>query len=147
MNSQYQQYLQSATWQTTRLRRVVNAGNRCEFRPEIGDFGNAKHGPLLGDRCTATCNLNVHHLRYDTLGQERDVDLEVLCRFHHLVRHARAVECAQCGDEVGICEGDAIATVREAVIGVGGDINKVTLNDVCLNNLCDGCEDGAGWRD
>jgi hypothetical protein len=146
----YRQYLQSAAWNITRSRRLAVSGFRCEFRPEIGDWGNVKHGPLLGDRCTEIKNLDVHHRWYERfeggrlvsiLGKETNTDLEVLCRFHHLVRHAcRAADCPTCGDTTRVDEEDAVNAVEDAIRERGGRIALVQLGDIRDVSHCSYCE-------
>ena len=72
----YQQYLRSPWWRERSRIAVAMAGRRCEFRA-VNDSA----------RCTAVNGLEVHHRNYERLGAERDADLEVLCRLHHLARH------------------------------------------------------------
>jgi hypothetical protein len=63
----HQRYLNSPAWWDRRKARIAKAGGRCEFRPiEHEDY----KGGWLGDRCTATERLEVHHLSYEALGQE-----------------------------------------------------------------------------
>lgn len=64
----YERYLQTRRWIGTRNRILRLRGYRCE-------------------RCTAGRNLQVHHLTYDRIGEERDDDLQVLCRGCHLGHH------------------------------------------------------------
>jgi hypothetical protein len=134
---QYQKYLQSSEWAATRQRRLTVAGSRCEFRECEGWHNNDY---IYGERCAAIMDLQVHHLRYNTIGAERDIDLEVLCRFHHLVRHAAATECNYCGDDVLTDDAAAIDAVNEAIAAVGDDISKVTLDDICVHDVCAHCE-------
>jgi hypothetical protein len=70
----YRRYLQSPEWWARRARRLEVAGHQCEFREYVAD-----HKGYYRKRCTATADLQVHHLAYDRLGAERDSDLEVLC--------------------------------------------------------------------
>jgi hypothetical protein len=143
--AEYQRYLLSPHWQTTRLRKLEAAGHRCQWAPIA--FEHPKHGPIpdYDKQCTATTGLQVHHLHYGTLGAERDDDLEVLCEFHHLVRHAAAPgECEWCGDPIDdIDEDDALEIVTQAVEFHGGDVSKVTLNEIApdRDSLCWHCRD------
>jgi hypothetical protein len=84
---------------------------RCEFQP-VEDDGRGKHS-WLGERCIETTGLEVHHLDYARLGAERDEDLEVLCRFHHQVRHAEAATCAICDEPIFPTQDDAIDWVED----------------------------------
>lgn len=64
-SGKYKAYLQSPEWRATRERVLARAGLRCERCQSYGD------------------GLDVHHLRYTSLGHEPDEDLEVLCRPCH----------------------------------------------------------------
>jgi hypothetical protein len=125
----YEKYLQSPHWQRTKQRRLAVAGHRCEFRPVVGSYKTPDD--LLGDRCETTENLEVHHRHYQSLHAEKDEDLEVVCRFHHLVRGAIGdLDCPECGDgPMGYDEEDVIAVVREAIEDAGS-IELVDLQDV-----------------
>lgn len=69
--AKYRRYLLTKHWQKTRLRRLKLANYACEHPGcRVRIFG-----------------LEVHHRHYRTLGAERDIDLEVLCRKHHQLRH------------------------------------------------------------
>jgi len=114
--TRYREYLQSPWWQRRRQLRLAVAGYVCEFASWNGQY----------DRyCDATENLEVHHTHYGSLGAERDEDLKVLCRVHHLVRHVLHIRCL-CGDSV-VTEDEAEDLVREAVESADGDIRQVTL--------------------
>jgi hypothetical protein len=65
----YREYLTSTWWRRRRHARLQKAGGRCE---------RCRKAALLAD---------VHHLNYDRLGEERDTDLEVLCRRCHKEVH------------------------------------------------------------
>jgi hypothetical protein len=136
----YQKYLQSSAWRRTRDRKLIAADNRCQFRPCKGWY---KTDYILGERCAATRNLQVHHLHYNTLGAERDSDLEVLCRFHHLVRHVASIECAYCGETIETDDDIAADMVSEAIAAVGGNIDNVNLDDLSWHNVCTSCDDAA----
>jgi hypothetical protein len=82
----YEQYLHSPHWLKRRQARLDRASRQCEFQSE-------ESPAWLGPRCTETTGLQVHHLHYDTLGRERDDDLEVLCPLHHLTRHIESIAC------------------------------------------------------
>lgn len=83
--AEYQRYLQSTWWRERSRIALAMSGHRCEFCPTL-DL-DRKAGDVLGQRCMAAENLDVHHRNYNRLGAERDADLEVLCRRHHLARH------------------------------------------------------------
>ena len=57
-------------WRKRRHAKVEAVGGKCASCPAV------------------TTHLDVHHLNYDRLGEERDSDLEVLCRDCHQKRHA-----------------------------------------------------------
>lgn len=73
MKADYQKYLQSAYWQQRRQIAIKNAGDTCE-KCDI---------PRWLSQIAYQQDLNVHHLNYQNLGHEEDVDLEVLCRRCH----------------------------------------------------------------
>ncbi len=60
----YQEYLNSPHWQRLRVRILKRDGYKCT-------------------QCNETKELDVHHLSYDRLGQERDEDVATLCRRCH----------------------------------------------------------------
>jgi hypothetical protein len=64
---QFVQYLQSPRWRYTQARKLEAVGQHCECCPE-------------------TIDLRVCHRHYNTVGRERDEDLQVLCAFHRMVR-------------------------------------------------------------
>jgi 5-methylcytosine-specific restriction endonuclease McrA len=69
-SQQYQEYLQTEHWQTTRRRALILAGHKCQL-------------------CAGRIELEVHHNSYERLGGELDSDLVVLCRECHKFHHAR----------------------------------------------------------
>jgi hypothetical protein len=127
--------LQSAAWRNTRARRLLLAEHRCEFRRYDSD---PKHGGYYGDRCAATTKLEVHHLNYETVGAERDADLEVLCQLHHILRHVERAKCERCGDAVFHHEADALSCVMNAVEDYG--TVELTLDMVDVPDVCDYCD-------
>jgi ssDNA-binding Zn-finger/Zn-ribbon topoisomerase 1 len=65
----YRDYIKSIWWRKRRHARLQTTGGRCE-------------------RCgKAVLLVDVHHMNYDRLGEERDTDLEVLCRDCHRIVH------------------------------------------------------------
>jgi hypothetical protein len=59
--SEYREYMRSPAWRACRQRALGRAGGKCE-------------------RCASPrSDLDVHHLRYDSLGHEPDADVVVLC--------------------------------------------------------------------
>jgi hypothetical protein len=69
----YGKYLQTPEWRRRRNRALMLAAWRCEW-----------------PGCMATDALEVHHRRYEHLGEEPDADLTVLCPSHHRSSHHRA---------------------------------------------------------
>lgn len=67
----YLSYLGSDVWQAVRQKKLASVGHRCEHRL-WGIF-----------RCEEKVRLQVHHLTYDRLGNEKMSDLRVLCYRHH----------------------------------------------------------------
>lgn len=72
----YTEYLDSQDWKIRRHRLLKEAGRQCE---------RCGHDGLPGMRHLDYRSLEVHHLTYERLGDERDEDLEVLCRECHRV--------------------------------------------------------------
>lgn len=68
--SYYRYYLTTGTWRERRRAALDAAGYRCQ-------------------KCREPRRLNVHHLTYERLGQERPEDLQVLCRGCHETTHGR----------------------------------------------------------
>lgn len=69
----YPEYLKSDHWKNVREIALVCAGHRCSY-------------------CKTSKNLDVHHLHYHTLGDERTCDVIVLCRDCHTRVHALVKE-------------------------------------------------------
>ncbi len=65
----YAQYLTTSVWHYRRNEALKRASYTCQ-------------------RCGVKRQLQVHHLSYERLGNERDEDLEVLCKGCHLGHHA-----------------------------------------------------------
>lgn len=70
--SRLERYLASAQWKARRADIMAR-------RPECERCGRSRYETTL----------YVHHLNYKRLGSERDSDLAVLCREHHLLAHGR----------------------------------------------------------
>lgn len=64
----YQDYLITVHWQKTREQKLKDAGYKCE-------------------QCPRDENLEVHHLTYERLGEERMGDLQALCPICHRKTH------------------------------------------------------------
>ena len=62
----YLSYIKSPAWFARRQRALQRAGNRCQV-------------------CGRSYWLHVHHVSYDHLGHERDIDLTVLCSECHML--------------------------------------------------------------
>jgi 5-methylcytosine-specific restriction endonuclease McrA len=69
----YKEYLDSPEWAKRRIRKLKSVGWQCE-------------------RCGVNQYLNIHHRHYNTLGNERNGDLEVLCRDCHRLEHLGIAE-------------------------------------------------------
>ena len=65
----YKAYLNSPKWQATRKRLYREYEYRCAM-------------------CGSPKNLQVHHITYENIGEEKDEDLTVLCRECHTGLHA-----------------------------------------------------------
>jgi len=100
----HQKYLRSSHWIAFRKAAILNAGSRCQFKSvvEISDYSG------FSSRCEHTGRLDVHHLHYDSLWNEKFSDVEVLCRFHHLIRELMKLECLRCRECVFDSKDDAI---------------------------------------
>jgi hypothetical protein len=121
----YQNYLASAHWQAIRERKLSSVDHRCEFRAIV------THAYDPSQRCAETKNLQVHHLHYQSIGNEWNSDLEVLCPFHHLVREAIGnLDCPECGDgPMQYDESDILEEIQRAIDEAGGPQN-VDLQDI-----------------
>ena len=71
----YQQYLDSSWWKLRKRIFLNEQGKKCSF-------------------CSSKNELDVHHLNYQNLGDERDSDLLVLCRRCHKDIHYFA-DCSE----------------------------------------------------
>jgi hypothetical protein len=69
----YRAHLDSPRWQRIRTRKLVSVNWCCEYPGCNSDASEC------------------HHLHYDNVGLETNADLEALCRYHHLMRHGRAL--------------------------------------------------------
>jgi 5-methylcytosine-specific restriction endonuclease McrA len=65
----YSSYLETGHWKETRYKAILRAKHRCE-------------------RCGKESGLQVHHKTYKNLGNEQEIDLEVLCRDCHEDEHS-----------------------------------------------------------
>jgi hypothetical protein len=126
----YVDYLQTVEWRRRRDARIRQADHRCE-------------------RCAAKQALQVHHVHYERLGEERDTDLEVLCRGCHEGLHRDESRRQHLGVYVklvseAIREGnhtfaDVNAVVREkcAVLAIPCRVDRISqaLETVGTNRL------------
>ena len=143
--AEYARYRKSSWWLSRSARRIALANGQCEFRPEI-DYGRPDKGPFYGERCTKTTGLQVHHLNYGPLRAEKDSDLEVLCGFHHVVRHVMGLVCDVCSDmPIVTDEDEAIALVEEACQSY--DVSTPTLDMIDVDTTCWHCEDMFATND
>ena len=63
----YSQYLESPEWQN---KKIEYKQNKCEI-------------------CKSSCQLDLHHLNYETVGDERLEDLATLCKICHRASHLK----------------------------------------------------------
>jgi hypothetical protein len=129
---EYSAYLKSPHWRTRRLTRMVMADGQCEFQPYD------ERTQRWGERCSASKNLEVHHLHYRTLGEEADDDLEVLCRIHHLMREAQKFECRWCGERI-YSEEEAL-TLVEGAVSFHGPGQTLSIDSLDTRSRCEACE-------
>lgn len=66
----YKEYLKTDHWKITRAAALRRAGYKCEI-------------------CGSSKELNVHHLTYKNIGNERPEELKVLCYYHHKMIHGK----------------------------------------------------------
>ena len=66
----YEEYMQSEDWRIIRQDALERAGFRC-------------------DECESEENLEVHHKTYKNMGNEKDEDLQVLCKECHDEKHSK----------------------------------------------------------
>jgi hypothetical protein len=118
------------------------AGHRCEFS---ADLVSASGRPFDGDRCRKTTDLEVHHSNYSRFGHERDEDLEVLCKLHHLVRHVRNAECRVCHTWFFEDDVEPLELVKAAVKGNDSNIGGLSAEEIVESagyledGLCGSC--------
>lgn len=88
----YKKYINSETWQKKRKEKLDQVGNKC-FHD--GQMITARvvdeKGNVVDYRKIPTCKgpLQVHHMLYSRLGNERMSDLRVYCQKHHYEWHKR----------------------------------------------------------
>lgn len=75
---QYQKYLKTNHWKVVKAWKLYQQDNTCE-------------------NCGSKHHLQVHHLSYDNLHNERLTDLKVLCRDCHKHYHIDEVMAVICG--------------------------------------------------
>ena len=79
-SKEYTDYMNSQAWEDKRQEKLASVNNVCA---EV-----AREKKILSwftPICTGP--LQVHHLTYERLGNERMSDLEVMCRGHHKKHH------------------------------------------------------------
>jgi hypothetical protein len=141
----YWKYLQSMHWQETRDRKLAQAAFCCEYI--IDHEGDGSYGEA-GSRCNRYDHLEVHHLSYFNLGHEKLEDLQVLCRFHHLVTEIKTHGCSRCRAPFYADADDlefdrdftAVEMVTKVKIGNDNSITEISLDDFELPRLCGYCE-------
>ena len=84
---QYTLYLKSKEWAAKRQEKLESVNYSC-VRDVGSNYQTGSDGILrrIPD-CPIDSRLEVHHLRYDNLGNEPLEDLTVLCKFHHEREH------------------------------------------------------------
>ena len=75
------EYYSTPGWQRRRIAKI-----RADGRFLDGSGGKILHCERC-ERLTLTKQCHVHHLTYETVGEERFGDLEILCRHCHAVEH------------------------------------------------------------
>jgi hypothetical protein len=93
--TEYREYIASAGWQERRRQYLLRSGTGC-FRCEMPRW-------LVG--IVYDQDLHVHHLSYANVGNEKDFDLESLCRRCHEIEtfgrselsEPRSATCELCG--------------------------------------------------
>lgn len=68
MTKEYQEYLESTKWKEFRKKAFEHYGRRC-------------------NKCQTTKNLQIHHLHYGNIFNEKLEDVRVLCKYHHEETH------------------------------------------------------------
>jgi len=85
--AQYIAHLKSKEWAVKRQEKLESVNYSCDR--DVGlNYQTGPDGILrrISD-CPSDSTLEVHHLRYDNLGNEPLEDLTVLCGFHHKLEH------------------------------------------------------------
>lgn len=118
----YRRYLLTPHWKKRRLKAIMRAGQRCEYL-------------IDGARCFCTHPLQVHHLTYVNIWEEKDEDLQVLCRSHHVVVELLKVRCVGCEH--------AVFTTRDAETFVAYYGFDVTQLRQMMHTRCSECRDPA----
>lgn len=70
---EYSKYLRTFRWTIAKRRLYRERGRQCE-------------------KCPNTKALQVHHLTYDRVGNERYSDLQILCAWCHAEEHDRIID-------------------------------------------------------
>lgn len=68
MTKEYQEYLESTKWKEFRKKAFEHYGRKC-------------------NKCQTTKNLQIHHLHYNNIFNEKLEDVRVLCKYHHEETH------------------------------------------------------------
>ena len=82
---EYDAYIQSDAWKAKRAAKLAQTGNKCAKAGDIRYRSNDDGTYTEVDMCSGP--LQVHHIRYDHLGDESMSDLEVMCEWHHRQEH------------------------------------------------------------
>lgn len=82
---EYRAHLASAEYKHARKEALWRAEHRCEYREPTKSAAHV----FLTDRCTATAELQAHHLRYPKTRLLEAKDLLILCKHHHALVELR----------------------------------------------------------
>ena len=86
-------HYQSEYWQNLRSAARARANGQCERQVPVGDDPD---GGSRYERCDATTNLQLHHLHYNTFGQETLADVLLVCDRCHKILEVMDLQCERC---------------------------------------------------
>jgi hypothetical protein len=110
--------------------------------------GDDPDGGSRYERCDATTNLQLHHLHYNTFGQEMLADVLLVCDRCHKILEVMELQCERCCGPLFDNESDAIYFIEHSewykkVLGVG--LHAAALKDARF--LCNRCKNLASRPD
>jgi hypothetical protein len=138
---QRKNHYQSSYWQDLRAQARIRAGGQCERRIPSCD---APDGGSLHNRCDATTNLQLHHLHYDTFGQETLADVLLVCDDCHKTLEVMELCCDACPNPLFDNESDARYFIEHSEwykIVYGTGLHSAARKDAEL--LCNACKNRA----